>query len=214
MFVMSSPILFRTALRGDGSSLWGLVQSTGSLELNSSYFYLTFAEFFGETCLVAERGSEIIGAVIAFRPPRRREAIFVWQIGVMPDARGQGLGKKMLQELLMQPTCRDVRYLLATVTPGNEASQRMFKGFANLFDLPLQKTVFFTSDLFPELHESEEMISIGPLPANLQDLQGAKNNDLTISRKELDDDNGIQRAGHDEDYESSPQKHASNAGFV
>lgn len=192
MIVMSFPLTFRTARRGDGSLLWKLVQSTGSLELNSSYFYLTFAEFFGETCLVAERGSEIVGAVIAFRPPRREEALFVWQIGVLPSARRQGLGKHMLRELLRQPSCRGVRHLLATVTPGNEASQRMFRGFANSLNLPLQKSEFFTNDLFPEPHEAEEMISIGPLPANLQDLQGALIDDVKISRKELEE-HGVSR---------------------
>jgi L-2,4-diaminobutyric acid acetyltransferase len=209
MVVMSSPIRLRTALRGDGSSLWRLVQSTGSLELNSSYFYLTFAEFFGDTCLIAERGNEIAGAVIAFRPPRRSEALFIWQIGVMPDARRQGLGKRMLRELLMQPSCRGVRHLLATVTPGNEASQRMFHGFAKSLDLPLRKTEFFTTDLFPEPHEAEEMITIGPLPANLQDLQGAKNDDFEISGKELEE-HGVSRPGSVEKHDAFVGKYASN----
>lgn len=172
---MNSPIRFRTAQRGDGSKLWRLVQSTGSLELNSSYFYLVYAEFFGETCLLAECGDEVVGSIVAFRPPHRPEALFVWQIGVLPQARKQGLGKRMLRELLLQPSSRDVRYLLATVTPDNTASHRMFRSFATSLDAPYEKSAFFTSDLFPEPHEDEELISIGPLPANLQDPQGDTN---------------------------------------
>lgn len=181
---MNSPIRFRTAQRGDGSKLWKLVQSTGSLELNSSYFYLVYAEFFGENCLLAERDNEVVGAIVAFRPPHRPEALFVWQIGVLPKAQKQGLGKRMLRELLLQPSSRDVRYLLATVTPGNAASQHMFRSFAKSLDAPFENSAFFTSDLFPEPHEDEELISIGPLPANLQDSQGNKNDtDNTLTRE-------------------------------
>lgn len=191
--LMSFPITFRTLRRGDGSALWQLVQSAGSLELNSSYFYLVFAEYFADTCLIAERDGEAVGCIIAFRPDPRREALFVWQIGVRPDARRQGLGKRMLRELLQQTGCEGVRFLLATVAPGNKASQGMFESFAQSLGLALEKTEFFTPELFPDSHEAEELFSIGPLPANLQDLQGAKNNDFTISRKELDDDVGIKR---------------------
>src|SRR5690606_1119790 len=147
------------------------------------------AEYFGDTCLIAEQGGETIGAVIAFRPPQRNEALFIWQIGVAPSARRQGLGKRMLRELLKFPSCHDVKFLLATITPDNEASHRLFRSFAQELDASYQRSDFFTSDLFPEPHEAEEMISIGPLPANQQDLQGANNdNDFTVSRKELDDD--------------------------
>ncbi len=186
MIVMNSPIRFRPALRGDGSSLWQLVQSTGSLELNSSYFYLTFAEFFGGTCLVAQRGNELLGAIIAFRPPLNSEALFVWQIGVAPAARRQGLAKRMLHEILKFPACSGVRFIQATITPGNVASHQTFRGFAREVGAKCQRADFFTSDLFPQPHEAEEMITIGPLPTNLQDLQGAKNDSITISREELE----------------------------
>jgi L-2,4-diaminobutyric acid acetyltransferase len=162
---MNSPIRFRTARRGDGSTLWRLVQSTGTLELNSSYFYLTFAEFFGETCLLAEANSEVVGAVIAFRPPQQNDVLFVWQIGVAPHARRQGLGKRMLRELLQLPGCGGVRFLQATITPDNEASHRTFQSLAQELNVPCRRTEFFTADLFPEGHEAEEMVSIGPLPA-------------------------------------------------
>jgi L-2,4-diaminobutyric acid acetyltransferase len=186
MIVMNSPIRFRPALRGDGSSLWQLVQSTGSLELNSSYFYLTFAEFFGGTCLVAEGENELLGAIIAFRPPLNSEALFVWQIGVAPSARQQGLAKRMLHEILKFPACRGVRFLQATITPDNIASHRTFRGFAREVGAKWHCTDFFTADYFPDSHEAEELISIGPLPTQLQDLQGAKNDYFRNSREKPD----------------------------
>lgn len=161
---MNDSICFRSAVRSDASALWQLVQSTGTLELNSPYFYLAFAEYFGDTCLVATKADQIVGGVIAFRLPRQNEVIFVWQIGVLPSARRQGLAKRMLRELVQLPACADVRFMHATITSDNEASQYLFRSFAKSLDVPCQQDAFFTSDLFPTPHEAEDLYSIGPLP--------------------------------------------------
>jgi len=180
---MNSSIRFRSAHRSDASALWRLVKETGTLELNSSYFYLAFAEFFGDTCLVAEQQNQdgqyqLAGGVIAFRPPHQPKVLFVWQIGVLPEARQQGLAKRMLGALLQFPACADVQYLQATVTLDNEASRRLFQSFAESQNVDCAISSFFTTDLFPTEHEAEELFSIGPLPACEQrtpshDLSGA-----------------------------------------
>ena len=114
------------------------------------------------------------------------EEMRVSSSSVAPAARRQGLAKRMLHEILKFPACRGVRYVQATITPDNVASHRTFRGFARDMSAECQRADFFTADLFPEPHEAEELISIGPLPANLQDLQGAKNDSFTISREKLD----------------------------
>ena len=57
-----------------------------------------------------------------------------------------------------------VRYLEASVTPSNEASSRMFRGFARAFDAPCNETNLFRADQFPkgEAHEEERLLRIGP----------------------------------------------------
>jgi len=154
---------FRAAQRGDGAALWQLVKAAGTLELNSAYFYLLFAEHFGATCLIAEQNGVLVGGVIAYRPPTETDAVFVWQIGVAPAARGQGLGRQLLHELLQLPGCKDVRWLLATVAEDNLASQRLFHGFARARGVNCETQAFFSSDLFPESHTAEPLLRIGPL---------------------------------------------------
>lgn len=158
-----SALHFRAARRGDGAALWRLVQDAGTLELNSAYFYLLFAEHFGATCLVAEQDGVVVGGVIAYRPPAELDAVFVWQIGVAPAARGQGLGKQLLHELLQLSGCNGVRWLTATVAEDNLASARLFRGFARDRNVACETQTFFSSDLFPEPHTAEPLFRIGPL---------------------------------------------------
>ena len=84
-----SSIRFRAATPDDGAAIWRLVQATGTLELNSAYFYLLFATDFGDTCLVAERDGRMVGAVVGYHPPRHPDTAFVWQVGVLPEMRGR-----------------------------------------------------------------------------------------------------------------------------
>ena len=162
---MSEPIRFRSAHRSDASALWQLVQSTGTLELNTPYFYLAFAEFFGDTCLVAIQNEQLVGGIIAFRLPRQPKVLFVWQIGVLPSARRQGLARRMLNHLIELPACADVQYVQATITADNAASQRLFHSFAEHLGVPCVREEFFTADLFPNAHDAEDSYLIGPIPA-------------------------------------------------
>lgn len=157
--------VLRAAHRGDGASLWALVKAAGTLELNSAYFYLLFAEHFGRTCLVAEEGGRVLGGIIAYRPPEEQGSLFVWQIGVLEEARGRGLGKRMLHAILGLPACEGVTHLTATVAQSNLASERLFRGFARETEVPCEVSEFFTQALFPSghAHEAERLFRIGPL---------------------------------------------------
>lgn len=125
-----------------------------------------FGEFFSGTCVVAEENGELLGAVIGFRPPDAQDSLFVWQITVAMQGRNRGLGRQMLYWLAAQNAPRGVRYLTATVTPSNQASQRMFRGFAHEVNAPCQETDLFGAHLFPgEGHEDERLFRIGPFDA-------------------------------------------------
>ncbi|MGL1832917.1 diaminobutyrate acetyltransferase [Rhodocyclaceae bacterium SMB388] len=157
-------ISFRAANREDGANLWRLVQSAGTLELNSAYFYLLLANDFGDSCLVAERGDRIVGTVIGYRPPRDPETAFVWQIGLAPNMQGQGLGTRMLSEWLNLAGNRDARWLTATVAEDNEPSRRLFTGFARHLGVDCDISEHFTTAMFPDPHPAEQLFRIGPLP--------------------------------------------------
>lgn len=156
-------ITFRPACKDDGAALWNLVRSAGTLELNSAYFYLLFATDFGDTCLVAEHEDRILGAVIGYRPPRDASAAFVWQIGLSPDMQGRGLGTRLLAEWLKLPANADARWVTATVSEDNTASQRLFQSFARANGVDCVITEHFTSAMFPHEHPPEQHFRIGPL---------------------------------------------------
>ncbi len=157
------PLCFRPARPDDGAALWRLVRSTGTLELNSAYFYVLFATDFGDTCLVAENDKGIIGAVIGYHPPRAPDTAFVWQVGVVPERRGEGLGLGLLNAWLELPSNRKCRWLTATVAEDNAASQALFRSVARARGVRCEMTPHFTASMFPYEHVAEPMLRIGPL---------------------------------------------------
>ncbi|WP_314733333.1 diaminobutyrate acetyltransferase [Anaerobacillus sp. CMMVII] len=118
----------------DGKRMWELVKQS-TLDLNSPYKYIMMCEYFSETCVVVKKNEQLVGFITAFIPPTQQNVIFVWQVGVAPSQQGKGLASKMLAELLGRSACKDIKYLEATVTPSNKASQSLFRGFARKIKL-------------------------------------------------------------------------------
>jgi L-2,4-diaminobutyric acid acetyltransferase len=142
-----------------------LAADTGVLEANSCYAYLLVCTHFSETSVVAEgRDGKLLGFVAGYRPPTHPEAVFVWQIGVRSDARGQGLGGRLLNSLVDLPACREVDFLEATVAASNVTSDRLFRGFARARGVACEVSRGFDArDFGPSGHESEPLLRIGPL---------------------------------------------------
>lgn len=147
------------------------------LDPNSVYAYLLLAEHFGGTCVVAElnppdldAGKRIAGFVTAYRPPDKPDVVFVWQVGVASWAQQQGLATRLLTRLIGAPGAVDARYLEATITDSNSASQRLFASFADRVGAPINQEPGFNS---AELggHEAESLYRIGPLPADRSPYQ-------------------------------------------
>lgn len=157
----------RPATEADGAAMWELVRDSGKLDLNSSYAYLLLCDRFADTCVVAEGDDGLAGFVAGFIPPKSPDVVFVWQIGVAEEARGHGLGKKLLSHLVEQPACADVTHLETTITPSNRASDGLFRSFARAADAEVEVSpqAGFPTDLFPDDKESELLYRIGPLPS-------------------------------------------------
>jgi|SRR5690625_3950492 len=158
-------IQFRSPRVEDGRVVWKLVREGGTLEANTAYCYLLLCSHFAENGLVAERDGEIAGFVMAYRPPSDPEAVFVWQVGVAPAGRGEGLATRLLNRLIEQPGNRSVRWLTATVDPDNTPSNKLFAAFARKQGAELQTEAGFGPELFPPGHAAEPLLRIGPLPA-------------------------------------------------
>jgi len=157
------PLCFRPARPTDGAALWELVRATGTLEANSAYAYVLLATDFADTCLVAERKGELVGAVIGYHPPRQADTTFIWQVGLRPDCQGQGLGLQLLLHWLALPANASRRWVTATVADDNPASQALFQRFARALGTPCEVRPHFTPDLFPSHHAAEPLYRIGPI---------------------------------------------------
>ena len=156
--------LIRRPRLEDAAAIWRLASESRVLEQNSCYAYLLLCQHFGDTCLIAEKNDQLVAFVAAYRPPTNPDVVFVWQIGVHGSERGKGLGSALLDRLVKRPACSDVRYLEATVSPSNGASERLFSGFARRHSTSLERTMGFSHELFAGTeHEDEELFRIGPL---------------------------------------------------
>lgn len=148
----------------DGSDIWALVKNCAPLDQNSMYCNLVQAEHFRDTCVVAELRGEIVGWLSGHMIPDRN-ALFVWQVAVSETARGTGLGKKMLRELIARDACQDATHLKTTITEDNDASWALFRSFARQIGGTLEDRPHYESDThFDGHHDTEHMVTIS-LPA-------------------------------------------------
>lgn len=157
--VVRQPV-FRTPRPEDGARMHQLVEEMGGLELNTAYFYVLYCIDYAETCLVAEVDDRLAGFVLGHRPPKRPDALFVWQIGVAPFMRRQGLARRLLDTFMERNP--DARWLEATVTPDNAASRKLFRSVARDHGVDCQISDFMLPEHFPDGHEAEELFRIGP----------------------------------------------------
>lgn len=148
----------------DGMAVHDLVKRCHPLDENSAYCNLLQASHFRDTSVAAEGpDGQLLGFVSGYRVPDRDDTLFIWQVAVSPDARGLGLGKRMMRDILERPGHEGLSYLHTTITPDNDASWGMFKSLARDLDAAVDSTVMFASDVhFSGEHDDEVLLQIGP----------------------------------------------------
>lgn len=160
---------FRTPRAEDGPAITRLIAECPPLDTNSAYCNLLQCTHFAATSILAERDGDLAGWISAYRPPDAPHELFVWQVAVAEAARGLGLGGRMLDALLDRPACRGVTTLTTTVTEPNAASWAMFRAFARRHGAPIAQRPFFErATHFAGAHDTEHLVSIGPLPGRPQ----------------------------------------------
>lgn len=150
----------------DGPAVTALIAASPPLDANSAYCNLLQCSDFADTCVVAERHGEVIGWISAYRPPSDPDSIFVWQVAVAGSARGEGLGGRMLDELVSLPAVQGATTLTTTITEANPASWALFGAFARRHGAHLSKAERFERGThFAVAHDTEWQASIAPLPS-------------------------------------------------
>lgn len=151
-------IALRSPALSDGGHMWRLARDSGALDLNTSYAYLLFARDFADTCRVAVVDGEVVGFVLGYRRPTEPETLFVWQIAVDPSQRGKQLAGRLLTSV-----AAGARFVEASITADNTASQRLFERFARDQGAELTRGEFLAASDFPDGHDAEGLVRIGPL---------------------------------------------------
>lgn len=151
----------RKPRRDDGAAIWSLIRACAPLDENSMYCNLIQCDHFAETCIVAEMDGEVVGWVSGYIVPNDPQTLFIWQVAVSETARGQGLGRRMLNGLLARGVCASVRQIQTTITHDNAASWALFAGFAARADGDLASAPHFDRDAhFDGQHSTEHMVTI------------------------------------------------------
>ncbi|UCD10625.1 MAG: diaminobutyrate acetyltransferase [Nitrospinaceae bacterium] len=149
--------------------MYRLAASAGTLDVNSSYHYLLLCHKFSSTCVVGACGGDLISFLTAFRDPGQLNNLFIWQIAVHAGFRGRGVARGMLEHLLGRDFTPGIEFIETTITPSNQASQKVFRTFAAEHRWELQEKVLFSEDQFPGgNHEPEVLFRIGPLITHAQ----------------------------------------------
>ncbi len=163
----------RTTIRApraeDGAAVLNLIERCPPLDQNSAYCYLLQCSQFADTSAIAEMGGKIVGFISGHRLPNDPDSLFIWQVAVAEEARGQGLGREMMLGILRRPTSTGFTHLLATATDDNTSSKGMFQSLANVLDTNMGQSLLFDQNIhFAGAHESEILLTIGPFSAQTE----------------------------------------------
>lgn len=156
-------IHFRQPVIPDAPLIEQLIKRSPPLDLNSLYCYLLICKHFHATSVVACDTDGICGFISAYLRPDKQDTLFVWQVAVKNECRGQGIAGSMLSQIISRTYTAPLRYLETTVTPSNKSSKALFSSFASSLGAPLVQSVLFeTADFGEQSHEEEVLFRIGP----------------------------------------------------
>ena len=163
----------------DGPRMWRLARDSQVLDLNSSYAYLLWCRDFAATSAVAKVNGTVVGFVTGFLRPGAPDTVMIWQVTVDAAQRGRGLGVRMLHAIVDRLSPHGLRWLHTTVSPGNEASIRLFNALARDRGTGIERHILFSPQDFPAEepggHEAEDLYVIGPFrpAATSNEVMGA-----------------------------------------
>ena len=150
----------------DAAEIHALIASCPPLDQNSLYANLIQCTHFAQHCAVARIDGRIVGWISGHRPPERSDTYFLWQVAVHPDARGRGLARRMMAQILSRPAQSGIVRMETSITPGNAASWALFRSLSGWLRAPLQSAPWFDRQRHLDgAHDSEHLVRIGPFAA-------------------------------------------------
>lgn len=150
----------------DAADIHALIAACPPLDRNSLYANLIQCTHFAGHAAVARLDGLAVGWISGHRPPGKDDTYFLWQVAVHGDARGRGLPRRMLAEILARPQQAGVQRIETSITRGNEASWRLFRSLAGWLGAPMREEPWFDRTRhFRDQHDTEFLVTIGPFGA-------------------------------------------------
>jgi len=150
----------------DAADIHALIAVCPPLDGNSLYANLIQCTHFAATCAVARMDAKVVGWISGHRPPAENNAYFLWQVAVHPEARGRGLPRRMLAQILARPEQVGTCHIQTSITRANEPSWSLFRSVAAWLKTPMREELWFDREQhFGGQHESEFLVTIGPFSA-------------------------------------------------
>ncbi|MFN7054646.1 diaminobutyrate acetyltransferase [Hyphomonas sp.] len=147
----------------DAAEIHDLIAACPPLDGNSLYANLIQCTHFAESCAVARSGGRVIGWISGHRPPAETGTYFLWQVAVHPDARGTGLARQMLAQILARPAQSGATCLQTSITCTNAASWALFRSISGWLKAPMRDEPWFHRERhFHGRHDTEFLVTIGP----------------------------------------------------
>ena len=148
----------------EGSAAFKLIAKCAPLDTNSLYCNLLQCSHFSGTSVAATYQGELVGFISAYLIPERPNTLFIWQVAVDTQVRGQGLATKMQQNILARAQCANVNTIETTITESNQASWALFNGLASKLNAQLHSSVMFDREQhLDNAHDTEMLVKIAPL---------------------------------------------------
>ncbi|MET4050530.1 MULTISPECIES: diaminobutyrate acetyltransferase [unclassified Rhodococcus (in: high G+C Gram-positive bacteria)] len=157
-----SVAILRNVTPNDASAIFRIAR-TVELDMNSHYIYTLWCRDYSEyTAIALDDNGGVLGFIMCYPRPSDPDHLFIWQAGIIPEARGLGLAVALLHHVFSGK----FSYVECTITPNNSASLRFLQKFADQVGAPLKISLFLSEeDLGGSGHEREDLVSIGAIPA-------------------------------------------------
>jgi len=110
------------------------ISGCGVLESYAEHFFKIILRYFGNTSFLAEADGKIAGLMWGFGSQKDPETFFLWQIGVDPAFRGEGIAHRIMEHAEEHLPRLGFRRIEVTVAPENVPSRRLFerRGYENI----------------------------------------------------------------------------------
>ena len=147
----------------DAAQVHALIAACPPLDGNSLYANLIQCTHFAQSCAVARSGGKVLGWISGHRLPADRSTYFLWQVAVHPQARGTGLARRMLADILARADQSGIEQMQTSITRTNEASWALFQSIAAWLSAPMREEPWFDRERhFRGQNDSEFLVTIGP----------------------------------------------------